>query len=154
MSIEQLEVLRKKARNTVLIMTISVILIAIILFILTKTPFFPFVIFVIGMIITTVVSTKPRKNFILAFKDTFVLKSLKLVFSDLIYEPEKGLDESVIRNTGMMYMGDRYSSNDYISGKYKNINVEQADVHIEEERQTTDSDGNTTTTWVTIFRGR
>ena len=51
-------------------------------------------------------------------------------------------------------MGDRYSSNDYISGKYKNINVIQADVHIEEEHETTDSDGNTTTTWVTIFMGR
>ena len=54
----------------------------------------------------------------------------------------------------MMNMGDRYSSNDYISGKYKNINVMQADVHIEEERQTTDSDGGTDTTWVTLFKGR
>ena len=72
----------------------------------------------------------------------------------MIYDPEKGLDESIIRNTGMMYTGDRYSSNDYISGKYKNVNVVQADVHIEEELKTTDSDGFTTTTWITIFRGR
>ena len=54
----------------------------------------------------------------------------------------------------MMDMGDRYTSNDFISGKYKNINIVQADVHIEEEHQSTDSEGHTTTTWVTIFRGR
>ena len=70
------------------------------------------------------------------------------------YEPEKGIDEAIIRNTQMMDMGDRYSSNDYISAKYKNISVEQADVHIEEKHKSTDSDGHTRTTWVTIFRGR
>ena len=51
-------------------------------------------------------------------------------------------------------MGDRYTSNDFISAKYKNINVVQADIHIEEEHETTDSDGTTTRTWVTIFKGR
>lgn len=36
----------------------------------------------------------------------------------------------------------------------QNISVEQADVHIEEEYEPTDNNGNTTTTWVTIFRGK
>ena len=39
-------------------------------------------------------------------------------------------------------------------GKYKNIGFCQADVHIEEEHQSTDSEGHTTTHYVTIFRGR
>lgn len=108
----------------------------------------------IGILISFLISSKPSKKFFLAFKETFVLKSLKNVFTNLIYEPEKGIPEYVIANTRMMYMGDRYSSNDYVCGKYKNINIEQADVHIEKEEQTTDSDGNTKTTWVTIFRGR
>ena len=64
------------------------------------------------------------------------------------------MPRDVIASTKMMYMGDRYSSNDYISGRYKDIGFRQADVHIEEERESTDSDGNTTTYWVTIFRGR
>lgn len=51
-------------------------------------------------------------------------------------------------------MGDRYSSNDLITGKYKDILFTQADVHIEKEEQTTDSDGNTRTYYVTIFKGR
>lgn len=154
MSVEELEILRKKVKNNVLKGIIISIVIAIILFIITGLPFLPFFTIFIGIIITSIATTGPTKKFILAFKETFVLKSLKSVFTDLVYEPEKGLDKSIISNTGMMYMGDRYSSNDFISGKYKNIEVVQADVHIEEEHESTDSDGNTTTTWVTIFRGR
>ena len=153
MNIEELENLRKKARNTILIGVIcGLVLTAMSL--VFKSPFVSFAIIVLTIIITAILSSKSTREFSLAFKNTFVLTSLKSVFSDLVYEPEKGLNESVISSTGMMYMGDRYSSNDYISGKYKNINVVQADVHIEEEEETTDSEGNTTTTWVTIFRGR
>ena len=153
MNIEELETLRKKARNTILIGVIcGIVLTAISL--VFKSPFVSFAIIVLTIIITAILSSKSTREFSLAFKNTFVLTSLKSVFSDLVYEPEKGLNESVISSTGMMYMGDRYSSNDYIAGKYKNINVVQADVHIEEEEETTDSEGNTTTTWVTIFRGR
>ena len=50
-------------------------------------------------------------------------------------------------------MGDKYSSNDYFEAEYKNVKVKQADVHIKEEHKTTDSDGNQTTEWTTIFRG-
>lgn len=154
MSVEELEILRKKARNIVLIGILTSIVIAIILFVISKSPFISFFAIIVGIIITTIINVKPTQKFTLAFKEKFVLESLKSVFNDLIYDPEKGLDESIIRNTGMMYTGDRYSSNDYISGKYKNVNVVQADVHIEEELKTTDSDGFTTTTWITIFRGR
>ena len=154
MSIEELEILRKKARNIVLIGILISVLSAIVVSILLKSFFALFFIIVVGLIITILISVKSTRNFTLAFKETFVLKSLNSVFTDLVYEPEKGLDESIIRNTGMMNMGDVYSSNDFISGKYKNINVIQADVHIEEEHETTDSDGDTTTTLVTIFKGK
>lgn len=154
MSIEELESLRKKARNTLLIGYIGSVILSIVVAIAIGMPQFIFMITVAGIVITTIVGGKSSKAFSLAYKQMFVLKSLEAVFTDLVYEPEKGISYSVIRDTGMMYMGDRYTSNDYVKGKYKNINVEQADVHIEEEHETTDSDGNTTTTWVTIFRGR
>lgn len=154
MSVEELEILRKKSRNIVLIGIITSIAMTIVLYIILKSPIVSFITIIVGIIITTVINIKPKRKFTLAFKEAFVLKSLKSVFTDLVYEPEKGLDKSIIRNTEMMYMGDRYTSNDYISGKYKNINVIQADVHIEEEHETTDSNGNTTTTWITIFKGR
>ena len=154
MSIEELEALRKKAKNKFMRGIWISLGLSILSIVITKTPFLAFFIIIIGIVITTFSNTKPKREFTLAFKKTFVEKSLNSVFTDLKYEPEKGLDYSVIRDTGMMDMGDRYSSNDFISGRYKNVSVVQADVHIEEEHQSTDSDGHTTTTWVTIFRGR
>ena len=154
MSVEEVEQLRIKAKNNFLIGLSITIGAAFLLSFLLKTIFVSFFIIIIGIVITTIANNKPKKKFTLAFKETFVLKALNSVFTDLCYEPEKGLNSSIISNTKMMNMGDRYTSNDFISGKYKNVSVVQADVHIEEEHQSTDSDGNTTTTWVTIFRGR
>lgn len=154
MSIDELELLRKKARNKVLIGIFCSIVVGIIIYFITNIIQVLFAVPFFGIILTLIFTSNSSKKFALAFKETYVLKSLKSVFTDLNYEPERGLPESVIRNTQMMDMGDRYSSNDYISAKYKNINVEQADVHIQEEHQSTDQDGHTTTTWVTIFMGR
>ena len=154
MSVEELELLRKKAKNRVLIGICITIILMLVLYALTKIVQLIMIGLVLGIIITIIISNKPTKDFNDSFKKMFVLKSLKNTFENLIYNPDKGLEESIIRETQMMNMGDRYSSNDFVSGLYKNINVKQADVHIEEEHETTDSDGDTHTTWVTIFRGR
>lgn len=154
MSVEEVEELRKKAKDSIVRTLLISVGIGFALAIIFKGPATIFYALVIGGIVSVVKVQKPKQEFIRAFKNTFVLKSLQSVFTDLVYEPEKGLDESIIRNTQMMNMGDRYSSNDFVSGKYKNINVVQADVHIEEEHESTDSDGHTSTTWVTIFRGK
>lgn len=154
MSTAKLESLRKKAKNIYIIGIILSSIFGLFFGLSAESFFFCILGFVIGIIITIIIGIKLSKEFNKAFKDVFVLKSLQEIFTDLIYNPEKGLDESVIRNTQMMNMGDRYSSNDFISGKYKNFNVVQADVHIEEEHETIDSDGHTTITWVTLFRGR
>jgi len=154
MTIEEVEILRKKAKKITSAGILSSVGIALLTAIITKALFIVFLIIIVGIIITHVISSKPTKEFTMAFKEVFVKKSLENFFTDLVYEPEKGLNSSVIANTRMMNMGDRYTSNDFVSGKYKNINIVQADVHIEEEHETTDSDGGTTTTWVTIFKGR
>ena len=154
MTIEEVEALRKKAKDIIVKGLIISGSIGFVLAILGRAPGAIFYALIIGIVVSAIKVQKPKKEFIRAFKNVFVLKSLQSVFTDLVYEPEKGLNESVIANTRMMNMGDRYSSNDYISGKYKNINVVQADVHIEEEHESTDSNGHTTRTWVTIFRGR
>ncbi|MEG2011400.1 MAG: DUF3137 domain-containing protein [Bacilli bacterium] len=153
MSVEELESLRIKGKNKIIIGIIISIALSVTLFLITKLIPALLIGFTIGIIITFIISHKTTEQFKLAFKKTFVLKTLKDVFSDLVYVPEKGIDESVIANTHMMDMGDRYSSNDYISGKYKTVKVETADVHIEEEEMDVDEDGNTSRTWITIFMG-
>ena len=153
----QNEVLKKSK----IIDTVIFIIWVIIMFLLYKKGinlqaflFITLFIMAIRMFIKYIFLNKQITEFNNGFKNKYVLSSLNKIFTDLKYFPDKGLDYGVIANTRMMDMGDRYSSNDYFEGKYKNVNVKQADVHIEEEQQTTDSDGHTTTTWVTIFEGK
>ena len=77
-------------------------------------------------------------------------QNLRKTFTDLSYDHQAGLARNLLDLTGMINTGDRYSSNDYTSGKYKNVAFHQSDVHI--ETRYTDSDGGTY--YATIFRGR
>ena len=154
MTIEEVEALRKKTKDSLVRGLLISGGIGLVLSIVGKAPGAIFYALIIGGIITSIKIQKPKQEFIRAFKNTFVLKSLQSVFTDLVYEPEKGLPYDVIASTNMMNMGDRYESEDYVSAKYKGIKFEQADVHIEEEHESTDSNGHTTRTWVTIFRGK
>ena len=158
MSLNDLEGKRKKYRNRIFL---SIIIFAIIVYCITSlaTVYDDFIIFlifsiIIGVTISIFLTSGPRKKYSKAYKEYFVLKGLKKIFTDLNYEPESGIPRSTIADTHMMNTGDIYKSNDFISGKYKDVAFSQADVDIQEEQQTTDSNGNTTTYYVTIFRGR
>lgn len=84
------------------------------------------------------------------YKAYFVETALRQTFTDIQYDHALGMPKSVLSSTGMIQTGDKYQSNDFTSGKYKNVAFAQADVTIKEEH--TDNDGNTY--YVTIFRGR
>lgn len=88
------------------------------------------------------------------YKNTFVLKSLNNIFEDIKYNPNNGFKEWYIEKIGMLDTGDSYSSNDYVSGKYKNILFEQSDIHIQEKHEEENADGKKETEWVTTFMGR
>lgn len=158
---DELERSRIKYKNRTLIaiaVAIGIVLVSVLIMSYFRFEMPLMVIFIIDIVIITIISaiivSGPKKSYVNNFKDYFVKRTLEKIFTDLQYDPDKGIPESVIAGTGMMYTGDRYTTNDFISGKYKNINFMQSDVHIEEEHQSTDSDGNTTTYYVTIFRGR
>lgn len=111
--------------------------------------FFPFFAMVI-LIIFVASAQKQSKAYHKAYKGYFVQRSLANVFTDLVYEREEGISSEFLRSTGMINTGDRYSSNDYVHGKYKDVGFTQSDVQVEVKH--TDSDGKTT--YYTIFRGR
>lgn len=104
----------------------------------------------IAYIFTVVFTRKDKSKYVDAYKSYFVDNSLKNLFTDLNYIHTSGFSSAVLSNTGMMRTGDVYRSNDYISGKYKDVMFSQADAQIQDEY--TDSDGNTH--YVTIFKGR
>lgn len=154
MTIEELEILRKKAKNTILICMIFTIILPSLLFYITSSEILLIIALIISIIMSIMISYNPKQKFIISYKEMFVLKALKSIFTNLKYDPDKGISESIIRNTQMMNMGDQYSSNDYISAKYKNINIIQADVHIKEEYEIPSSNGNKKRKLITIFKGK
>ncbi|MEG2610563.1 MAG: DUF3137 domain-containing protein [Bacilli bacterium] len=152
MSVEELESLRKKVIKKSIIASsicITILVLSAILYLITKVILILTIGSMIGLIIAIRIISKVTKQFKVAFKNTFILKTLNSVFSDLVYIPEKGIEKSVIENTNMMYMGNQYSSNDYISGKYKTVKVETADVDIVEVTKSSDRSYSRT-----VFRGR
>lgn len=125
------------------------------IFIVLFYSFFGIVfLFVVNIFVKNLILGKDILLFRKNFKKIFVLDSLNKIFEDIKFDYNKGLDKAFLSNTGMIYTGDRFRANDYVSGKYKKVGFEQSDIHIEEEREETDSDGNKTTYWVTIFFGR
>ena len=155
---EQLEemrvALKKKYTLFIIIGLIVVAITALISVILNWPPILVMVGLVLTFIIALICTAKPAKEYSLAFKNYFVKASLEKIFTNLKYQPDNGISHTTIASTNMMRMGDRYSSNDLVTGNYKTIGFTQSDVHIEEEHTTTDSDGNTRTYYVTIFKGR
>lgn len=150
MDVEELKTLRKRIIKKEIIVCLITIIFTI--FLILKTNMFQFIIFIIILyiIIITVINRKDTERFREIYKKHVVLESLNKVFTDITYLPNEEMDYYKIAETNMMYMGDYYYSNDYIKGKYKNINFELADVMLEDEY--TDSDGDTHR--VTIFQGQ
>ena len=107
---------------------------------------------IIAIAITSFTTRKEYQQYKSSYKAYFVAASLAKVFTNIKYNHNAGLDPNIVRYA--MTTADRYSSNDYMTATYKKINFTQADVHIEEEHTSTDNDGDTTTYYVTIFKGR
>lgn len=91
-----------------------------------------------------------QKEYKNAYKTLLVAGPFQAAFDQCRYEPNNGLKESDIRATALIDMGDDFSSEDYVTGYYKDVHFERADVHITETHR--DSKGNSHT--VTLFRGR
>lgn len=106
--------------------------------------------FITVLTIVSLLNRKLRANYHKAYKEYFIERNLRAVFSNLEYSHELGLPSSFLYNTGMINTGDRYCSNDYVKARFKNVAFCQADVRIEVED--TDSDGDTH--YYTIFKGR
>lgn len=155
MTYNDLEVKRKKYRNIVLsaIIIIAAIICCNFFFYSVAGGIFTMLLFP-AILISAVVTIGPRKEYRKAYKDYIVIRGFEEIFTDIKYEPDEGMPRSIIEDTRMMHMGNVYRSNDYLSASYKGVAFQQADVLIQREYESTDSDGNSCTNRETIFRGR
>jgi len=99
-----------------------------------------------------------REKYRQAFKLAFVPEALAQVFTDLDYDPDKGISQQTIANTRMMYIGDRFQAEDYVSGRYKNVGFEQSDVLIQRRNSNNKSTDTrirvSKSSYTTTFQGR
>lgn len=105
---------------------------------------------VIALVIASLLTGKEAGEYRKAYKAYFIEQNMRKIFTNLDYHHDQGLSRQAVAATGMINTGDVYSSNDFTSGKYKDVDFTQADAHIQTVH--TDSDGNTY--YTTIFKGR
>lgn len=145
--VQQLEGLRKAAMQYVLI-AIAIALLGFILF-LVAHPMIGIFTVVIAFLFYLAAARKKQQDYALAYKEKIVKAALAGKFDDLYFSPSEGISKDTLEATGMIHLGNRYSCNDYIRGRYKGIPFEQSDVCI----QNVTNNGKTTTT-ETYFEGR
>ncbi|MFT4143496.1 MAG: DUF3137 domain-containing protein [Mobilitalea sp.] len=83
------------------------------------------------------------------FKTFFVEEPFRAAFHRVSYHKDQGLPQDIIDATDMMTLGNRYYTNDYVTGYYKDVKFERADVKIQQHTRT----GKTSHT-TTYFNGR
>ena len=86
-----------------------------------------------GMVVCTIQVSKERKEFQRIYKDTFVVGAIKEILGNVTYEPFGGLSEYDVAQTGVVQMGNRFSSEDYIEGYYDGVHFRQSDVVVKRE---------------------
>jgi len=94
-------------------------------------------------------SNGPGKRLKMLYKETFVRQLLNQHFQDVYYNWEQGMDQNLIKNSGICRLGNRYHSEDYLNAVYRGIRFQQADVTI--QYHTSSGRSSHTTTY---FQGR
>lgn len=74
---------------------------------------------------------KNYKEYKSKYKKVFVEEPFSQAFDNVKFDLKNGINKDIIAGTDIMSMGNRYYSNDYIRGIYKNVDFERADVKIQ-----------------------
>lgn len=156
--------IEKRKRNKIALIVIIILDCVIIYFAINMMMGFSYIEFIFPIMMclvldiivyafTSIGLSKKSREYNSTFKQEIIDNLLKNFFEDTDYIPKKTLPEPIYEEaTDEDY--DRYFSDDYmeanIDDKYPII---MAEVHTEREEETTDSEGNTTTYYVTVFNG-
>ena len=141
---EELENLRKAYVRHIIIGMVIVVVIGIGATIAFNNPQIIIFALIFGITIVILTGSSKKKKLADNYKQQIVTTTMQELFTDVGFDYDKGYPIDVIAGTGMMRIGNTYSSNDWYSGKYKDVAFSCSDVYIAEV--THDSDGDTDTT--------
>lgn len=78
-------------------------------------------------------ANKETKEFKKIYKENFVIGALREVFGNVTYYPLNGFSEQDVAKTGVIQMGNRFSSEDFVEGVYDGVHFRQSDVVVKRE---------------------
>lgn len=150
-SSEELKILKSKNRIRHMVLFFLMVIAVVIGYTVWKYAFY----IAFGILFVLVLAMyKNLKEYTKVYKQKVIKEFIKGYSNDLEYYPERGISSIEYREAGFERNYDRYTSDDYIEGKIlDSCPIKIAEVHTEREEQSTDSDGNTSTSYVTIFHG-
>lgn len=109
---------------------------------------------IVGVILLFFVGAWLSGDYRTKFKRTIVDRIVKFLDPTLHYEPNDCISQHEFQTSRLFLQGiDRYRGEDYVAGKLDKTAIRFSEVHAEYKTTSTDSKGNTKTTWHTIFRG-
>lgn len=143
-SFQTVLLLQQKMKRNIYIVWGILAFFAVLLF-FTRYPF----LLIIPVIIAVIIPQSMRKNYVRMYKQILVQGEIEKVFVDGRLNLDAGLAKETVFASRLVSKGNIYTSNDIITGRYRDVDVQVADVLIQNRVQT----GKSSTT-VTYFKGR
>lgn len=131
---EQIEQVRQKGVKQFLIALIGALLVLFLLLMIPSTDRMPVLMFggFGGLAVVLVVLGNAEKKYHLAYKDIFLRSLLENEFDDVTLNFEEGFSKEEIASGHLVRLYDRFYSDDYIAGKYKDVAFECSDIKVED----------------------
>lgn len=96
----------------------------------------------------------PQNEYRGLFKGAFIQPLVASAGEDVHYFPDQSISLEEYGQSGIYSTGvDRWHGEDLITGRVGETDVRMSELHTEYKTESTDKDGNTSTSWHTIFRG-
>ena len=87
------------------------------------------------------------------FKSKVVARVVESLAPGMTFQPQQFVSKEWFVRSGLFRKPDRYQGEDYFVGKIGKTELFFSEVHAEQEHTTTDSDGDTSTHYETLFQG-
>lgn len=110
-------------------------------------------IFIVGFIFL-ILAANIKRDYDRFVKSTVIDGLIKNMYEEASYSPNQMMDIGYIRSLGLYKRPDRWFGEDYFQGTYKGVKFACSEVTLQEERESTDSKGNTRYYYVNYFNGR
>ncbi|WP_298514457.1 DUF3137 domain-containing protein [uncultured Kordia sp.] len=111
--------------------------------------FAPAIIFTIPFLISSTLKGK----WVQKYKDEVLKPIVEAKFPGIVYEDKQYISKSMFRASNLFSSPDRFNGEDLFSGKLEATSFSFSEVHAEQKHTSRDKDGNTTTSYSTIFKG-